>query len=104
MSLLDDARRDIPPALSEQCRTRYLAAFPELDRERFDLSCAVLAAARAMRIVAIFLRLEAAGRPNYARHLPRVWRQVDRHLGHPALQPLSAWFARHLPADRRPLR
>lgn len=103
MSLIDDARRDIPEETAEFCRRRYLDAFREIDPALFELSCHVLAAARALRIIAVFLRLESTGRPGYAVHLPRVWRQFDRHLRHPALAPLAAWFNRHLPADRRPL-
>src|SRR5215469_12476198 len=41
VSLLEDARRDVPGAVSKAMRARYLAAFPALDREAFLASYAV---------------------------------------------------------------
>src|SRR6185369_6998474 len=38
VSLLEDARRDLPPGLKEKMIGRYLASFSGLDRETFDLS------------------------------------------------------------------
>jgi hypothetical protein len=38
------------------------------------------------------------GKPQYLRHLPRVWGYLQRSLGHPALESLSAWYLAHVPA------
>ena len=57
VSLLQDVRRDVPPNWSPAMRERYLAAFPDLDREAFDTSYAVIGAQRNTRILGTFTRL-----------------------------------------------
>jgi aminoglycoside/choline kinase family phosphotransferase len=38
------------------------------------------------------------GKPQYLRHMPRVWGYLQRSLSHPALETLSAWYIAHVPA------
>ncbi|MEI7608848.1 MAG: phosphotransferase, partial [Rhodospirillaceae bacterium] len=99
ISLIEEARRDLPAGLAESLIEHYLAAFPGLDRSAFRTAAAVLAAVRHTRVIAVFLRLARNGKPGYLQHLPRVWRYLDRHLARPELAPLAGWFARHLPSD-----
>lgn len=105
VSLLEEARRDVPAPLAAAMTERYLTAFPALDRAAFDEACAVTGAVRHARIVAVFARLWTRdGRAGYLRHLPRVWRLLEARLAHPALAPVRLWFDRHLsPASRAPL-
>jgi aminoglycoside/choline kinase family phosphotransferase len=35
--------------------------------------------------------------------MPRVWRQLEGNLVHPALAPVRAWFEAHLPPPARHL-
>jgi aminoglycoside/choline kinase family phosphotransferase len=102
VSLLEDARRDLAPGLKDAMMERYLAAFPDGDREAFTAACAVLAAQRNAKIVGIFTRLwKRDGKPVYLKHIPRVWRLLEQDLAHPALTSLRAWFDAHLPATLR---
>jgi aminoglycoside/choline kinase family phosphotransferase len=102
MSLLEDARRDIDPALIAAMTERWLAAFPAVDRAAFSASWAVLAAQRHAKVIGIFTRLcRRDGKPTYLVHIPRVWRLLERSLAHPALAPLAEWLERYLPAERR---
>jgi len=101
VSLLEDARRDIAPANVDRCLERYRAAFPYARGAGFAQSCSVLAAVRHCRIIAVFVRLAAAGRERYLNHLPRLWRLLEGHLDEPPLQPVAAWLDIHLPQDRR---
>jgi N-acetylmuramate 1-kinase len=102
MSLVEDARRDVPAALRTGLVERYLAAFPALDREAFDLAWAVMAAQRHARIIGTFARLCVRdGKPHYLEHLPRVWRLLEATLAHPRLEPLRRWFDRALPPPAR---
>jgi aminoglycoside/choline kinase family phosphotransferase len=102
VSLLKDARRDVPPALREAMTARYLAAFPALDKGAFRRSAAILAAQRNAKIIGIFTRLwQRDGKPRYLGHIPRVWRLLESDLQEPALRPLMRWLDRHLPRDRR---
>ena len=102
VSLLEDARRDVPIDLADRMRQRYLTAFPEIDRAAFDASYAILGAQRGAKIVGIFTRLCVRdGKPQYLEHIPRVWRLLQHDLAHPALAPVAAWFARHIPETER---
>ncbi len=102
VSLLEDARRDVPPRLASAMIERYLAAFPALDPQAFAASYAVMGAQRNAKIVGIFTRLcRRDGKPHYLRHIPRVWRLLEQDLQHPALTSIRAWIDRHLPPERR---
>jgi len=102
VSLLEDARRDIAPALVESMRARYLAAFPAVDREAFAAGWAVLAAQRHAKVIGIFTRLHRRdGKPQYLPHIARVWRLLEAALGHPALAEVRAWIDAHIPPARR---
>jgi hypothetical protein len=102
VSLLDDARRDVPADLRRRMTERYLAAFPALDRAAFVRSAAILAAQRNCKILGIFARLwRRDGKPRYLVHLPRIWRLLEQELAHPALEPIARWLDRHLPRSAR---
>jgi len=101
VSLLEDARRDVPEALREKMLSRYAAQFPSLDKNLFETSLAVLAALRHTRVLAIFERLaRREGRDEYRRlHSPRVERLLQRALRHPALDAVKHWMNRHAAKD-----
>ena len=102
VSLLEDARRDVAEDLAEAMLARYLAAFPGIDRSAFLASYAVLGAQRNCKIVGIFTRLLVRdGKPQYLKHIPRVWRLIEQDLRHPALAPVAAFLAHHVPAELR---
>jgi aminoglycoside/choline kinase family phosphotransferase len=102
VSLLEDARRDIPGALRQAMTERYLAAFPGFDRQAFLRSAAILSAQRNCKILGIFTRLwKRDGKRQYLAHIPRVWRLLEGDLRHPALTPIARWLDRHLPSETR---
>ncbi len=93
VSLVEDARRDLPDVLKARCLARYRAACG-LD----DAALAALGAMRHVRVLAVFERLARAGKPAYLAHAPRVRRLLESHLASPALAPVRRWFERSLPA------
>ncbi len=101
VSLLEDARRDVPDELRERMLSRYAAQFPALDKNRFETSLAVMAALRHTRVLAIFERLARRdGRTEYRRlHSPRVERLLQRALRHPALDAVKHWMNHHAKMD-----
>jgi N-acetylmuramate 1-kinase len=102
VSLLEDARRDVPAFLRRAMTERYLAAFPALDRTAFLRSAAILAAQRNCKILGIFTRLwKRDGKRQYLAHIPRVWRLLEADIRHPALTPIARWLDRHLPPETR---
>jgi aminoglycoside/choline kinase family phosphotransferase len=101
VSLIDDARRDVAPAVRIACTERYIVA-TGLDATDFRTGFALMAAQRHARIIGLFVRLlRRDGKPEYLQHLPRVWRMFERSLEHPALEPLRLWVDRHLPPPLR---
>ena len=106
VSLVEDARRDVPPALADAMTGRYLAAMKAqgtpLDEETFRAEAAVMAAQRNAKIAGIFARLyKRDGKPRYLDYLPRVWGYLNRDLQHPALAPLKAWYDARIPLAAR---
>jgi N-acetylmuramate 1-kinase len=107
VSLLEDARRDVPIDLRAAMTERYLAAFPRLDRALFMRSGAILAVQRNCKILGIFTRLwRRDGKPAYLAHIARLWRLIEADVRRePGLRPIADWLDRHLPrrARRSPL-
>jgi hypothetical protein len=102
-SLLQDARVDVPEQLELALLGRYVRgrreADPEFDAAAFIKMYVTLAAQRASKILGIFARLDMRDRkPQYLRHMPRVWGYLQRSLSHPALEALNAWYIAHVPA------
>jgi N-acetylmuramate 1-kinase len=102
-SLLQDARVDIPESLEMTLLSRYVRARQADDRyfeaAAFAQLYATLAAQRATKILGIFARLNRRdGKPQYLRHIPRLWSYLQRSLAHPALSSLKAWYATNVPA------
>jgi aminoglycoside/choline kinase family phosphotransferase len=101
-SLLQDARVDVSEEMEIELLGRYVRARKEAEDE-FDIPGFVriystLAAQRASKILGIFARLDRRdGKPQYLRHLPRVWNYLQRSLAHPALAPLEAWYRANVP-------
>lgn len=96
VSLLEDARRDVPPSLAEAMVQRYLSA-TGMPQERFDAAYRVLGAQRNSKIVGIFVRLAARdGKCQYLNYLPRVWKHLERDVTHPALAELKQWLDTHI--------
>jgi len=100
VSLLQDARRDVSPALERAMLDRYMAhvdAGPD-----FEADYARLGAQRNAKIVGIFSRLWLRdGKARYLAFIPRVWEAMERDLEHPALAPVAEWFAANIPAELR---
>ncbi len=96
VSLLQDARRDVPLQLERAMLDRYQSqvdAGPD-----FEADYARLGAQRNAKIVGIFTRLcKRDGKPRYLDMIPRVWSALERDLEHPALAPVAAWFDVNIP-------
>ncbi|MFI5281495.1 MAG: aminoglycoside phosphotransferase family protein, partial [Gemmatimonadales bacterium] len=101
-SLLQDARVEVPEEMEIELLGRYVrsrkAADLGFDIPAFVKIYSTLAAQRASKILGIFARLDRRdGKPQYLRHLPRVWSYLQRSLAHPALTPLDDWYRVNVP-------
>lgn len=102
-SLLQDARVDVPDTLENELLARYIQKRTEqdtgFDADAFAAIYAVMVAQRSTKILGIFARLDKRdGKPQYLRHMPRVWRYLKGALDHPALAPLARWYKDNVPA------
>jgi aminoglycoside/choline kinase family phosphotransferase len=102
VSLLQDARIDVPEQLELALLARYIKARRVSDRT-FDPAgfaglYAIMSAQRNTRLLGTFARLNRRdGKPQYLRHQSRIWTYLDRSLAHPLLSGVRAWYATHVP-------
>jgi len=98
VSLLQDARRDVPDDLAIAMQKRFVATGNH-DPKAFGAAYAVLGLQRNLRILGIFARLALKDRKTrYLSLMPRVWGHVERNLTHPSLKHLAQPIRSHLPA------
>jgi len=102
MSLLEDARRDLPAGLKGAMLARYHAAARPRDRAAFSRAFTILSAQRHAKVIGIFTRLfRRDGKPAYLVHIPRVWRLFEGALANPAMAPVRRWVGDHVPGAAR---
>jgi aminoglycoside/choline kinase family phosphotransferase len=100
VSFLQDARRDVSPAVERAMLQHYQANAH--CSANFEAAYAVLGAQRNAKIIGIFTRLwKRDGKPRYLDFLPRMWGLLERDLAHPALAPVTAWFDANVPPEAR---
>src|ERR1700730_16288739 len=102
VSLLQDARIDVPEALELALLTRYIkarrAADDTFDPAGFAELYVIMSAQRNTRLLAPFARLTRRdGKPQYLRHQPRIWTYLSRSLAHPALSRIRQWYSANVP-------
>ena len=102
VSLLQDARVDVPASLEAELLAHYCdtvaARDPAFQRRSFEWSYAALGAQRNSKILGIFARLaHRDGKPQYLAHIPRIWSYLARDLAHPELAALAAWYDHAFP-------
>ena len=97
VSLLQDARRDVPPEI-ELAMIRHYVTENDMDPAAFDAAYAVLGVQRNLRILGVFARLSMHfGKPHYVDLIPRVWDHLIRDLDHPALKDVRGMVIDVLP-------
>jgi hypothetical protein len=100
VSVLEDARRDVPPELERAMIDRYRAQTGA--DERFERAYWALAAQRNTRILGVFCRLwKRDGKDRYKAFQPRMWGLLERDLAQPGLEPVRRWFDSNVPVSTR---
>ena len=101
VSLLEDARRDVPLPLADELKQHYLQR-SGADAISFSAAYALLAAQRNCKIVGIFTRLAARdGKQHYLDYLPRVWGHLNHDLEHPLMASLARYMNQYIPVMQR---
>ena len=102
VSLLQDARIDVPEPLELTLLSRYIKARrandDSFDPAGFAELYAIMSAQRNTRLLGTFARLNRRdGKPQYLRHQPRIWTYLTRSLAHPVMAGLRDWYSAHVP-------
>jgi N-acetylmuramate 1-kinase len=105
VSLLQDARIDVPESLELTLLSRYIKARRTenagFDPAGFAELYAIMSAQRNTRLLGTFARLNRRdGKPHYLRHQPRIWTYLQRSLAHPALADLRDWYLANVPPPK----
>ena len=99
-SVLEDARRDVPPEIERSMIDRYVAATG--NGEAFERAYWALAAQRNTRILGVFTRLWMRdNKPHYTAFQPRMWGLLERDLAQPGLEPVRRWFDLNIAPENR---
>jgi len=99
-SVLEDARRDVPPEIEQAMIERYVAAMG--NAKKFKRAYWVLAAQRNTRILGVFTRLwKRDCKPHYTAFQPRMWGLLERDLERPGLEPVRRWFDLNVAPEHR---
>jgi aminoglycoside/choline kinase family phosphotransferase len=93
VSLIEDARRNMPKHIKEALWSRYVQGMSSQEIKDNDAIYHIIGACRHLRVIGVFTRY-ALREKNHSKlcHLPRLWGYVAGNLAHPALEPLKEWF------------
>lgn len=102
VSLTQDARVSISPEIEQHLLAYYVSLRETqnsgFERVAFAKSYAIMGAQRATKILGIFARLNKRdGKPQYLKHIPRIYDYLQRNLRHDALKGVARWCAARLP-------
>ena len=101
VSVLEDARRDVPPELEREMIDRYrrpnrcrraVRARP-IGRSRRSATPASSASSAGL--------WKRDGKDRYKAFQPRMWGLLERDLAQPGLEPVRDWFDANVPASAR---
>jgi N-acetylmuramate 1-kinase len=106
VSLLQDARIDVPEDLESELLAHYCREVqrrePTFDPAAFAAAYADFGAQRNTRLLGLWARLlKRDGKPQYLQHFPRTWGYLARNLRNPSLAPLATWYEQHFPPELR---
>ncbi len=102
VSLLQDARIDVPESVEIAMLTHYAKLMresdPSFNAAAFVEYYAIMSAQRNTRLLGTFARLNRRdNKPQYLRHQPRAWGYLKRALAHPSLIGLREWCMAYVP-------
>lgn len=97
VSLLKDARRDVPADVEEAIINHYIT-LSGIDEAPFRNAYHLLGLQRNLRILGVFARLSMHfGKPSYIDLIPRAWGFIQRDLEHPVNAPVAEILRSALP-------
>ncbi len=104
ISILQDARRDLDPALADELYARYLAQRYDIAPDDFAIHYAVMGMLRHARILGNFIRSWLRDdKTRYLQFMPRIQNQLAMALPHPVIKPFRDWLENTIPHWHTPI-
>jgi hypothetical protein len=101
VSLLEDARRDVPRTLQATLKAEFINTL-ELNEKQFNADYALYGAQRNAKILGYFVRLHRRdGKPRYLAMIDRVWAYFMQDIQHEALEDVQRWVQTYFDSDAR---
>ena len=98
VSLVEDARRDVSPELTEMLIDRFCQKSGIKNDEKFRSAYAIMGAQRNAKILGIFVRLAKRDKKlQYLDYIPRVKEHLMRNLNSPCCEELKQWLEQNIP-------
>ena len=98
VSLVEDARRDVSPEISEILIDRFCQQSGIKNDERFRSAYAIMGAQRNAKILGIFIRLAKRDKKlQYLDFIPRVKGHLMKNLNSPCCDELKQWLEQNIP-------
>lgn len=102
VSLLEDARRDVPSEIKQDMWKHYLDMHPKGDHEEIYIAGNILSAVRHTKIIGLFTRV--AKENNNKRHLSRIanlWKMLQECCQIAEMQSVREWLNEYVPSAKR---
>lgn len=102
VSLLEDARRDVPCEIKQAMWKRYLDFYPKGDHEEIYIAGKILSAVRHTKIIGLFTRV--AKENNNKKHLARIknlWQMLEECYQIAEMHSVREWLNEHVPSASR---
>jgi len=94
--LLQDVRVELPAALEQELRHRFVERAGIKDAHAFDAEYATIGAAQATKCLGLFARFGHVNkRPEYLKFIPLCLGNLERNLAHPELKGIRNWFIKN---------
>lgn len=97
ISLMEDARYDVPPDIRRNCEEIYCASLSTQDLTIYNQQKPYIKAIRHLRILSNFITLTKMEKSGYLKHLPRVLSYLEKLFKQDAFFALKDWFETYLP-------
>ena len=102
MTLLEDERRLVDPAIKQEMLDLYFGAFPELNTPEIRSLSEMVALQRHIKVVGQFIRYyHKDGKDKYMKYVPLVWYLIENCLENPYAKRLKEWMDKYVPVSHR---
>lgn len=102
MTLLEDERRLVDPAIKQEMLDLYFGAFPELNTPEIRSLSGLVALQRHIKVVGQFIRYyHKDGKDKYMKYVPLVWYLIENCLENPYAKRLKEWMDKYVPVSHR---